>query len=228
MTESTLKEMIEQQSKLALNSHFSANVTFQRILNTIESIINEFDRTGIELLNIFRDMILLRLKRSLVQYQGNDYKLEGESPKVYDERLIKIIEDYTFGSYDELLSVYEAIKYIDDSKLGITIALEIEKAFLHAMGWEDVEWVRNASEADKHFIRDIGTTFQGAFRNVLDALELRKDMIWKLKLKEFTDVSGLNYNELEKLIGSNIATVHLHVINGDLCFNLERKQGEVK
>lgn len=228
MTELTLKEMIEQQSKLALNSHFSATVTFQRILNIIESITTEFDRSNIELLSIIRDMILLKLKRALVQYHDNGYSFDGKQPKTYDERLTKIIQDYAFNSYAELLSVYDAIKYIDDSKLGLTIAIQLEKDFLHAMGWENVEWVSNASDVDKHFIREIGTTFQGAFRNVLDELAARKDMIWKLKLKEFTDVSGLNYNELEKLIGSNIATVHLHVINGDLCFNLERNQGEVK
>ena len=98
MTEQTLKEKIEQQSKLALNSHFGASVTFQRILNIIDSLVNEFDQTNIELLSFIRDMVLLKLKRVLVQYRDNDYHFEEQQLKVYDERLTKIIEDYTFAS----------------------------------------------------------------------------------------------------------------------------------
>ena len=90
------------------------------------------------------------------------------------------------------------------------------------MGWENVEWVKDANDTDKHFIREIGTTFQGSFRNILDELEKRKDMIWKLKLKEFSKLTGLDYRHLEKLCTGSLATVHVHVINGDLCFNVEQ------
>lgn len=224
MTELTLKELVKRDAEIAINSHIGVTATYQRIYDIVNSIKEQFKNSNIELLHVVQGMILEKLHFKLIEYQINGYHFEGPTPKVYDGHLNKLIEDYTFKSYDELLSVHDTIGYIVERKLGLLIANEMEHHFLQAMGNENVNWIRDASDTDKHFIREIGTTFEGAFRNVFDALEIRKNKIWKLKLKEFIDVSGMNYDELEKLIGSNIATVHLHVINGDLCFNLERNQ----
>lgn len=226
MTELTLKELVKRDAEIAINSHIGVKATYQRIFDIVNSIKEQFKNSNIELLHVVQGMILEKLHFKLIEYQINGYHFEGPIPKVYDGHLSKLIEDYTFKNYDELLSVHDTIGYIVEKKLGLLIANEMEHHFLQAMGNENVNWVRNAPDTDKHFIREIGTTFEGAFRNVFDALEIRKNKIWKLKLKEFIDVSGMNYDELEKLISSNIATVHLHVINGDLCFNLERNQLE--
>lgn len=223
MTEQSLKELIQSSVEIAINSHVSSEATFKRVIDIINSIKVQFENSNIELLDTIQGMTLNRFCNKLSTYKNNLYRTTETEVKLYDMHLVKVIEDYEFKDYNELLLVHGVIEYIVNGKFGMLIANEMQHHFLNAMGLENVEWISNAEQFDKYFIREIGYAFDGSFKNILEAMELRKNKIWKLKLEEFANVTKLDYKQLEQLCNGSVAMVAVHVINGDLCFNIDRK-----